>query len=89
MGSVLSTKQFSAKGDFITKEDVTLWIYPNNSDPTSIHVKKNETVKVLDFGTKWWQIKYKNTKGYSLKQQYVRKGAKDMKRNFGTLENFQ
>jgi hypothetical protein len=47
------SKLFSSADHFITKEDVTHWIYSTEGNPTSVVIKKSEKVKVLDFSTKY------------------------------------
>ena len=69
------SKLFSFTDHFITKEDVTLWIYSTEADPTSVVITKNEKVKVLDFSTKWWYIEYKKTTGYASKYYFARRGS--------------
>ena len=92
MASNFRTKLFSTN-DFIAKEDVTLWIYQDDSNPKPIHIKKNKTVVVKDASTKWWYIKYKDTKvakvkGYASKYYFAKNNSKDYEKQlwyFGEL----
>jgi hypothetical protein len=82
------SKFFSSADHFITKEDVTLWIYLTDKNPTSVVIKKNEKVKVLDFSTKWWYIEYKKTTGYASKHYFARRGSHEHEKKlwyFGEL----
>ena len=87
MGAFLSSLFLSAE-DFVTKETITLWMYPRGSSPTSIQIKRNKIVKVLDFSTKWWHIEYKDKKGYASKYYFSRKNAEEFEQKlwfFGEL----
>ena len=79
---------FQLKEEYKTKQDITLWQYEGNEEPKTVSLNENSKVKVLDFATKWWQIKHKNETGFASKYYFRRTKVESYERQswyFGAI----
>jgi len=60
------------KGDFIAKQNVTVWEYPDDG-PNGNKVAKDARLECLEDEGTWWKMKCGNTTGYAAKYYFIHK----------------
>jgi len=66
-------EQGDGKGDFIAKQNVTVWEYHSDGPPDGKLVAKDAKLECLADEGAWWKMKCGNTTGYAAKYYFVHK----------------
>jgi len=65
-----------ATGDYIAKQDVTIWSYSENGNLSSSTIPENSRVELVDENPKWWKVKSGRKEGFASKHYFVHKDAR-------------
>merc|ERR1711962_316279 len=68
----------STDGEYIAKQDVTIWSYIDDGTNLRPHTIPEKTrVKVIEENPKWWKVECGKYKGFASKHYFVHKDTKD------------